>query len=166
MADTKATAALARFHTAQSNPLAGYTTALAEVRSGRKVSHWIWYIFPQLRGLGSSSMAERYGIADAAEAEAYLRDPALGPRLAEITRALEMHVCDPRAPQRLVAVLGHIDALKVVSSMTLFREIARRLETGQEPWMRAFRESTERVLEAAAREGFQPCSFTRKKLSA
>ena len=92
-----------------------FDTALAEVRNGRKRSHWIWYIFPQLRGIGHSAFAEFYGIADAAEAKAFLAHPLLGDRLRTITRAL-MEVEAGGAEQ----IFGELDAIKVRSSMTLF----------------------------------------------
>jgi uncharacterized protein (DUF1810 family) len=101
---------LSRFHAAQARD---YATALAELRRGRKDGHWIWYVFPQLRGLGRSATAQRYGIADLAEARAYLADPVLGPRLREAVEALVAHP-DP------VAVLGGLDATKARSSLTLF----------------------------------------------
>lgn len=92
-----------------------YATALSEIRAGQKRSHWMWYIWPQLRGLGHSQMAQHYGIADAAEARAYLAHPTLGPRLVEISRAMLAH--RGRAPED---ILGGIDALKLRSSATLF----------------------------------------------
>lgn len=165
MADPKATD-LARFHAAQAHPNWGYPAALAEIRAGMKASHWMWYIFPQIRGLGSSSIAEKYAITSAAEAEAYLRDPVLGRRLDEITRALEGHVCAATAKKSFDTILGDIDALKVVSCLTLFVEVARRLGGAAEPWVVSFRESAERVLAAAAREGRNPCSFTLNRLAA
>jgi uncharacterized protein (DUF1810 family) len=92
-----------------------YQTALTEIRSGRKLSHWIWYVFPQLQGLGRSSMCARYGIEGMGEAEAYLDDETLRARLVEISQALlELDTNDP------VAVMGGIDALKLRSCMTLF----------------------------------------------
>lgn len=92
-----------------------FEQALTEIRAGRKQNHWIWFVFPQVRGLGRSSMAERYGIASRAELDAYVNHPLLRTRLAEISRALlALPGKDP------VAVLGDIDALKVRSSMTLF----------------------------------------------
>jgi uncharacterized protein (DUF1810 family) len=155
---------LDRFRSAQSQPSAGYAAALAEIRAGMKTSHWIWYIFPQIRGLGYSSMTARYAIASAAEAEAYLRDPVLGERLYEITRALADHVVAAARSKSLDQVLGDIDALKVVSSLTLFTEVARRLQ-GAPPWVTSFRESAERVLEAAAREGRDRCALTLRELA-
>lgn len=92
-----------------------YERALAEIRAGRKRSHWIWFVFPQVRGLGRSPMVERYGIASRAELDAYVSHPLLRARLLEISHALlALPGSDP------VAVLGDIDALKVRSSMTLF----------------------------------------------
>ena len=92
-----------------------YEQALAEIRAGRKRSHWIWFVFPQARGLGHSPMAERYGVANREELDAYVNHPLLRAHLLEISRALlALPGSDP------VAVLGDIDALKVRSSMTLF----------------------------------------------
>lgn len=92
-----------------------YERALAEIRAGRKRSHWIWFVFPQARGLGRSPMAERYGITSREELDAYVNHPLLRARLLEVSHALlALPGSDP------VAVLGDIDALKVRSSMTLF----------------------------------------------
>jgi uncharacterized protein (DUF1810 family) len=105
---------LDRFVTAQ-NTGGTYRTALAEVRQGRKRSHWMWFVFPQLAGLGHSPMAQRYALGSLAEARAYLADPVLGPRLLEISSAL-LELVAGSAEQ----VLGTIDAVKLRSSMTLF----------------------------------------------
>lgn len=92
-----------------------YERALAEIRAGRKRSHWIWFVFPQAHGLGRSPMAERYGITSREELDAYVNHPLLRARLLKISHALlALPGSDP------VAVLGDIDALKVRSSMTLF----------------------------------------------
>ena len=92
----------------------GYATALMEIRSGRKVSHWIWYVFPQLTGLGTSHASRRYAISSISEARAYLRHPVLGSRLREIGHAaLDGHVDD-------ASVLFGFDDVKFRSSMTLF----------------------------------------------
>lgn len=104
-----------RFVVAQEHHSAGYDVALAEIEHGRKMSHWIWYIFPQLRGLGHSRYSRFYGIADRKEAEAYLAHPVLGARLREISEALLANT-----NKSAVAILGAIDALKVKSCMTLF----------------------------------------------
>ena len=92
-----------------------YATALAEVRRGRKTSHWMWYIFPQIAGLGQSSTARYYSIRDLEEAREYYAHPVLGQRLREISGVLlELRDSDP------VAVFGGIDSMKLKSSMTLF----------------------------------------------
>jgi len=106
-------AGLDRFVTAQAHL---YQHALDELRRGRKTSHWIWFVFPQIAGLGRSDMASFYAIADAAEARAYLAHPLLGTRLAECTQAMLAHAGKKSA----VAILGEIDAIKLRSSMTLF----------------------------------------------
>jgi len=109
--------ALGRFLEAQEGV---YERALAEIRSGAKRSHWMWFIFPQLAGLGHSAMAERYGIADLAEAEAYLAHPVLGARYIACVAALEDLGCrDP------VRVFGAVDAMKLRSSLTLFEAAGR-----------------------------------------
>ena len=92
--------------------------ALAELAAGRKRGHWMWFVFPQLRGLGHSGMAQRYGIASLAEAQAYAAHPVLGERLREATRrVLAAHRREGRGAE---AMLGGIDAVKLRSSLTLF----------------------------------------------
>jgi uncharacterized protein (DUF1810 family) len=104
---------LGRFLEAQGQ---SYDTALSELRAGEKRSHWIWYVFPQLRGLGHSDKAQYYGITSLDEARAYLADPILGKRLHECVDAL-LRLKETSAE----IVLGHVDALKLRSSLTLFR---------------------------------------------
>ncbi len=106
--------ALQRFVAAQDSD-GTYDRALRELRSGRKQSHWMWFVFPQLAGLGRSATAQRFAISGLAEARAYAAHPVLGPRLAECARVL---VDLPRADP--VEVLGEVDARKLQSSMTLF----------------------------------------------
>jgi uncharacterized protein (DUF1810 family) len=109
---------LDRFVTAQDRE-GTYAAALAELRAGRKRTHWMWFVFPQVVGLGRSGMAEHYGVDGLAEARAYLVHPVLGPRLLECARALtDLPDRDP------VRVLGHVDAMKLRSSMTLFARAA------------------------------------------
>jgi len=98
-----------------------YSRALAEIRRGAKRSHWMWFIFPQLAGLGRSAMAHRYGIADSAEARAYLAHPLLGARYVECVAALQdLAASDP------VQVFGEVDAVKLRSSLTLFEAAGDR----------------------------------------
>lgn len=96
-----------------------YPQALAELRAGQKQSHWMWFIFPQLAGLGRSDMAKRYAISGIEEAKAYLAHPQLGPRLEESARALL-----PHAERSAHEIFGSPDDLKLRSSMTLFAAAA------------------------------------------
>ncbi len=107
---------LQRFVTAQADV---FDTALAELRAGGKRSHWMWFVFPQLAGLGSSPAARRFAISGLDEARAYLAHPVLGPRLREAARAL-LGVEGRSATQ----ILGRPDDLKLRSSMTLFARAA------------------------------------------
>jgi uncharacterized protein (DUF1810 family) len=96
-----------------------YERALAELRAGRKTSHWMWFVFPQIAGLGQSEMSRRYAIATASEARDYLGHPVLGPRLIACAEALLEH--DDSSAEE---ILGGIDAVKLRSSMTLFAAVA------------------------------------------
>lgn len=112
-----------------------FATALAEIRSGYKRSHWMWFIFPQLRGLGHSAMAKHYGIASLAEAHAYLVHPLLGSRYRTCVDAVAaLRSSEP------VAIFGATDAMKLRSSLTLFEaaeaspiigEVLERLFAGE-----------------------------------
>lgn len=103
---------LTRFIKAQENT---YDNALSEIKAGQKRSHWMWFIFPQLRGLGYSDMAYRYGIKDLKEAQSYLQDAVLGQRLEEICHVL-LNLSNTDANK----IFGYPDYLKLHSSMTLF----------------------------------------------
>ncbi|RZA36905.1 MAG: DUF1810 domain-containing protein [Lysobacteraceae bacterium] len=107
---------LARFVRAQ-EPV--YTTVLAELRAGHKRSHWMWFIFPQIAGLGHSEMAQRYAIAGADEAAAYLAHPVLGKRLRECAGIVAALDSDSAGE-----IFGHPDDLKFRSSMSLFADVA------------------------------------------
>ena len=107
---------LERFKRAQARD---YDIALREIRSGRKRSHWMWYIFPQVRGLGHSGMADYYGLDGREEARAYLADPMLGPRLLAISEAL-LELEDKDAAR----IFGFPDVLKLRSCMTLFAAVS------------------------------------------
>lgn len=104
---------LARFIAAQSGV---YDLALAELRAGAKRTHWMWFVLPQLRGLGTSMMADRYGLEGLDEARAYLAHPILGERLRECVSALLAHGNTRSAAE----VMGVVDAIKLHSSLTLF----------------------------------------------
>lgn len=107
------TAGLARFVAAQEET---YARALAELQAGTKRSHWMWFLFPQIAGLGRSETARFYAIADLAEARAYLAHPVLGARLIECAEAMLSWAGKRSAAE----ILGSVDALKFRSSMTLF----------------------------------------------
>jgi uncharacterized protein (DUF1810 family) len=138
---------LRRFVVAQEGE---YQFAVAELHNGRKLSHWMWFVFPQVAGLGTSAMSRRYAIASLEEARAYLRHPVLGPRLvecAEILLGLEGRTAEN--------VFGQIDAMKLRSSMTLFaraaadgpfRAVLDRYFGGVED------DATNRILETQARQ--------------
>jgi uncharacterized protein (DUF1810 family) len=107
---------LERFETAQAGV---YDTVLAELRAGHKTGHWMWFIFPQIAGLGMSAMSQRYAISSLSEARAYLAHPVLGPRLSECAGVLIGHT-----GRTAEEIFGGIDAIKLRSSMTLFARAA------------------------------------------
>ena len=96
-----------------------YQRAVAELRSGRKTTHWMWFIFPQIAGLGRSATAQAYAISDLAEAQAYLAHPILGPRLIECAE-----IVAAQQGRSAAQIFGGIDAIKLRSSMTLFAHAA------------------------------------------
>jgi uncharacterized protein (DUF1810 family) len=146
---------LGRFTRAQQRD---FSQALGELEAGRKRSHWIWYVFPQLAGLGSSPAAQMYGLQGAEEATAYLRDGVLRDRLLAAADAVRRHL-DHESPIALRTLMGSdIDALKLVSSMTLFRGVARRIGDGE------IAAVADAILEAAKSQGFAECEFTRNQL--
>jgi uncharacterized protein (DUF1810 family) len=110
---------LQRFVTAQDEG-GTYERALAELRAGRKTSHWMWFVFPQIAGLGRSEMSRRYAIESLEEARAYLEHPVLGPRLVECAQALLA-----REGRSAEEIMGGIDAVKLRSSMTLFAQASQ-----------------------------------------
>ena len=109
---------LERFVRAQDDGLT-FDHAVAELRRGRKTSHWMWFVFPQIAGLGQSPMSQRFAISSLAQAQAYLRHPVLGPRLIQCARILAERN-DGSAQQ----IFGELDARKLQSSMTLFARAA------------------------------------------
>jgi uncharacterized protein (DUF1810 family) len=150
---------LNRFRSAQDRQGGGYAEALAEIRSGGKQGHWIWYVFPQLYGLGTSSLARAYGIRSVDEAEAYLRDSVLRSRLLEITDAVARQL---EAGRSLDTVMGSsIDVLKLVSSLTLFGGVARRLTLeASSPEYDTLARLASGIVAQAEANGYPPCERT------
>jgi len=150
---------LERFVAAQRHAVTGFDAALAELRAGGKRGHWIWYIFPQLAGLGSSWNAQLYELAGTDEAAAYLDDPVLGPRLLTVSQAVEDQL---RRGARIDRLMGStIDALKLVSSLTLFEHVARtRAATGATGIYPALVTVAAEILAAAEAQGYPRCQFT------
>jgi uncharacterized protein (DUF1810 family) len=158
---------LDRFRDAQDAPHAGFAVALRELQAGRKTSHWIWYVFPQLTGLGRSSTAVYYGLAGAEEAGAYLRDRVLGERLIEAAAVVRTHLADATArPVRLEELMGsQIDAFKLVSCLTLFRHVAQTLyAVDSQPRFAAMAEHADTILAAASAQGYGRCTYTEEHL--
>jgi uncharacterized protein (DUF1810 family) len=148
---------------------AGFATAVAELRAGRKQSHWIWYVFPQLRGLGSSPPAVRYGLDGVGEACAFLGDPLLREHYHEALSTVHAQLVGHKA--RVERLMGsHIDALKLVSSVTLFEHAARILDPARDDRARnaaaALAKLAAEVLVAAEAQGYHRCSFTMQQIRA
>ncbi len=156
---------LDRFTHAQED---AYDEALAEIRAGAKTGHWVWYILPQIAGLGFSAMSRRYAIADLDEAIAYLHHPVLGVRYRETVEAIVEALRRPGAS--LGALMGSpIDAIKLVSSLTLFREAAHALQaSGAEVPADALVAPIaliDGLLAVAASQGYPPCARTLASVS-
>jgi uncharacterized protein (DUF1810 family) len=150
---------LLRFTKAQASPSSGFAVALAEMTAGHKQKHWIWYIFPQLAGLGSSSMARAYAIQSLAEAADYLRDATLRARLLTITEVVAQQLQN-KIP--LKTLMGwSVDAQKLVSSLTLFGETAKKLFFAERlEDYRRLTVLTEEILDVAEAQGFPRCAYT------
>src|SRR5438552_4267756 len=148
---------LERFHEAQATHAAGYDRALAEIRAGGKRSHWIWYIFPQIEGLGHSSTARAYAMRDLGEACAYLRDPILRTRYEEIVAAVSEQVTRGIRAEDLMG--SQIDALKLVSSLTLFRAAGEQLAR-EDPVYASLAERLAALLGQTGEQGYAACDFT------
>lgn len=141
-----------------------YETALGEMKSGRKQHHWIWYVFPQISGLGMSHMSQLYAIRDRDETVAYLRHPLLFARLLEITTAVAEQVREGVAVDRLMG--SSIDATKLVSSLTLFGDVARGLTESPTDANAVLADLAEEVLIGAAAQGYPRCRHTLERLRA
>ncbi|MBA2321897.1 MAG: DUF1810 family protein [Deltaproteobacteria bacterium] len=146
---------LQRFVEAQAGT---YAAALAELRRGEKRGHWIWWVFPQLEGLGSSATSRRYALANPDDAVAWLRHPVLGPRLAESVAVVRGQV-ERSVPLR--TLMGSaIDCAKLVSSLTLFVGVGPG-----EPGREALVADAQAELAVARQQGFGPCAFTERALA-
>jgi len=105
-----------------------YAAALAELRAGEKRGHWIWWVFPQMRGLGTSEYSVFYGIVDEAEAIAYLQHPVLGARYRECVALVHGHLCQGRVDP-LTLMGSEVDVMKLRSSLKLFLRVASKSDT-------------------------------------
>ena len=153
---------LERFHEAQAKRSGGYDTALAEIRAGGKCSHWIWYIFPQIEGLGRSSTARAYAIQDLGEACDYLRDPILRARYEEMVTAIGEQLV---RGIRLEDLMGsRTDALKLVSSITLFRAAAEQLAR-EDPTFASLAKRLGALLGQTSEQGYPACDFTLSRIA-
>lgn len=155
---------LQRFKDAQDHPVSGFQSALSEIHSGGKRSHWIWYVFPQLSGMGHSAASRTYGLDDLNEAEEYLRDPLLRSRLLTIASAVVKQLEDGATLIDLMD--SSIDVTKLVSSMTLFEHVSRRLhESEGDAEFSRLSDAATKILERAGAEGYPPCQFTLRAIA-
>jgi uncharacterized protein (DUF1810 family) len=153
---------LERFHEAQASHSAGYDTALAEIRAGGKRSHWIWYIFPQIEGLGRSSTARAYAMRNLGEGCAYLRDSVLRARYEEIVSAVSEQLARGIRVEDLMG--GRTDALKLISSLSLFRAAAEQLAR-EDPVYASLAEGLATLLGQTSGQGYPPCDFTLTRIA-
>jgi uncharacterized protein (DUF1810 family) len=149
---------LARFLHAQNlGDPASLDTALNELRAGRKQEHWIWYVFPQLRGLGSSRHANHYGIEGLTEAIDYLLDPLLRERYQQCLSELLYHI---RNGTKLRIILGPTDAYKAISSITLFQQATKRLGAQDQQLVSELLLMTEEFFRFVSDDNDRPCQAT------
>jgi len=140
-----------------------YPQALQELRAGHKRTHWMWFIFPQIDGLGRTATARHFAIESLAQAQAYLAHPVLGGRLLECTQAVLLHGPGGPAPRNLLQIFGTPDDLKFHSSMTLFG----RADPGETLFTRALRaffrgREDQATLDLLARDRHQPSLAPRR----
>ena len=154
---------LRRFHAAQEASHSGFAAALAELETTGKREHWIWYVFPQLVGLGVSAESKHYGIHGAEEATEYLQDPVLRARLIAVTKEVATKL---QGGAVLTTLMGSkIDSLKLVSSMTLFEQVSAALKTDDVSDEYAeLAELATSVPTSAMAQGYARCSFTLRQL--
>jgi uncharacterized protein (DUF1810 family) len=156
---------LDRFRLAQDRH-GSFADAMAELRAGRKTTHWIWWVFPQLAGLGSSATSVRYALAGREEACAYLADDVLRARLLEAVTTVHEQLLGP-PKRRIDRLMGsEIDALKLVSSMTLFAEVARDAGVCDLPDIDRLPKMAIEILGVARGAGYAACGHTLAALGA
>jgi uncharacterized protein (DUF1810 family) len=162
---SKAGSRLARFRLAQDDPQSGYQRALDEIRSGRKLGHWIWYVFPQISGLGLSDISREFAIDGEDEAMDFLRDEELRSRLLTITQALAQRITGSKGVSLRTIMGSDVDARKVVSSLTLFGHAVKALrETENAATYLPIAAVADEVLKVAQSQGYPPCEYTLRRL--
>lgn len=155
-------AALDRFKDAQDSSYEGFESALDEVRTGGKSGHWIWYVFPQISGLGTSGASQTFAIGEEEAAE-FLRDSELRSRFLTIAQAVDEQLKTGKALRALMG--SDIDAKKVVSSLTLFGHVSKKLhETEGIDAYSSVATVADEVLRLAATQGYPPCAYTLRRL--
>lgn len=154
---------LARFREAQNSSPVGFQAALDELRAGRKRGHWIWYVFPQISGLGTSDASLTFAIDSQEEATEFLRDSELCSRLLAIANVVAEQL---RTGKPLRALMGSdIDAKKVVSSLTLFGNVAKKVDgIDRSDAVSQIARVADEVLALAASQGYPPCAYTLRRL--
>jgi uncharacterized protein (DUF1810 family) len=161
MKKRKSDTRLERFRAAQDSADMGFDAALHEIQTGGKRGHWIWYVFPQLSGLGSSEFSQTFAIEGPREAAEFLRDPKLRSRLLTITRAVATQLRTRKAASLRMLMGSDTDARKLVSSLTLFGSVAEDLDSRERlADCHALARAADEVLAIAASQGYPACEFT------
>jgi uncharacterized protein (DUF1810 family) len=156
-------ASLDRFKDAQDSSYEGFEFALDGVRTGGKSGHWIWYVFPQIDGLGTSGASQTFAIDGEEEAAEFLRDSELRSRFLRIAQAVDEQLKTGKALRALMG--SDIDAKKVVSSLTLFGHVSKKLhDTEGIDAYRSVATVADEVLSLAATQGYPPCAYTLLRL--
>ena len=156
---------LERFREAQNSSYEGFESALGELRTGRKSGHWIWYVFPQINGLGMSGASQTFAINGEDEAVEFLRDSELRSRLLTIANAVAEQLRTGKAKSLLALMGSDTDAKKVVSSLTLFGHVAKKLhQTEGVDTYSSIATVADEVLELAASQGYPECAYTLRRI--
>jgi len=156
---------LQRFRDAQAQVGVGWAAAMSQLRAGSKRGHWIWYVFPQLAGLGHSAMSQHFGIDGRAEAEAYLADDQLRTRLEEAMAIVAEHAGGPGHARLDVLMGSAVDTAKLISSLTLFEAVGGGLCRAGDRRAARLVELAGVVLVAAGDQGYPRCAFTTEALA-